>query len=51
MQKRSVGGLVGGLMHGKAKPAAAPAKHGIPITVTGTASNPSIHAHIGAALK
>jgi len=47
----SVGGLVGGLMHGKAKPAAAPTKRGIPITITGTASSPSIRAHLGAMLK
>lgn len=47
----NVGGLVGGFMHGKAKPAPTPAKRGIPIAVTGTASAPSIHASLGAILK
>lgn len=47
----SVGGLVGGFLHGKAKPAPAKTNRGIPITVTGTASAPSIHASLGAILK
>lgn len=39
-----------GLFHSKAK-AAKPATGGIPITVTGTTSNPSIHASVGAMFK
>ena len=39
-----------GLFHSKAK-SAKPANGGIPITVTGTTSNPSIHASVGAMFK
>ncbi|HUN83669.1 MAG TPA: AsmA family protein [Terracidiphilus sp.] len=47
----TVGGFASGFMHGKVKPAAAPASRGIPITVTGTASAPSVHANVGAILR
>jgi AsmA protein len=48
----AVGGLEGllGKKHA-AKPATGGANHGIPITITGTAQNPSIRANIGAMLK
>jgi len=46
----AVGGLVGGFLHPKTKPAPA-SNRGIPLTITGTASSPSIHANIGAMLK
>ena len=46
----AVGGMMGGLLHSKAKPAAGTSANansgGIPITITGTASNPSIHANV-----
>lgn len=46
----AVGGLVGSFLHPNKK--AAPAgNRGIPLTITGTASSPSIHANIGAMLK
>jgi AsmA protein len=50
----AVGGLVGGIFGKKqqaGKPATAAADRGIPITITGTAEHPSIHANIGAMLK
>jgi len=46
----TVGGLVGGLLHPSAKPASLSAR-GIPITITGTATNPSIRANLGAMLR
>jgi AsmA protein len=46
----AVGGLVGSLLHPKAKQAPASSR-GIPLTITGTATNPSIKANIGALLK
>lgn len=47
----AVGGMLGGLLHSKAKPATGTSANnassgGIPITITGTASNPSIHANL-----
>lgn len=47
----AVSGIVGGFLHPTAKPAAKPANRGIPITITGTASSPSIHANVLSALK
>jgi AsmA protein len=46
----AVGGIVGGFLHPKAKPASA-SDRGIPLTITGTAASPSIKANIGAMLK
>jgi AsmA protein len=46
----AVGGLVGSFLHPKQKAAPA-ANRGIPLTITGSASSPSIHANIGAMLK
>ena len=46
----AVGGIVGGIMHPKTKPTLA-SDRGIPITITGTAANPSIHANIGEMLR
>ena len=46
----AVGGIVGGFLHPKAKQAPA-SDRGIPLTITGTASNPSIRANIGAMLR
>jgi AsmA protein len=43
--------FVGGFLHPTAKPAASNASRGIPVTITGTASNPSIHANVLAAFK
>lgn len=43
--------IVGGFLHPTAKPAPSNANHGIPVTITGTASNPTIHANVLAALK
>lgn len=45
-----VGGLVGGFLHPKAK-AAPLANRGVPLTITGTATNPSIRANVGAMLR
>ena len=44
----AVGGMLGGFLHSKAKPAAGTSANagGIPITITGTASEPSIHANV-----
>jgi len=47
----AVSGLVGGFLHPKAKPAATSTNRGIPLTITGTASNPSIHANVAAMFK
>ena len=46
----TVGGLVGGFLHPNAKPSPA-GQRGIPITITGTASSPTIRANIGAMLR
>jgi len=46
----AVGGLVGGFLHPKAKPAAN-TNRGIPLTITGTASNPTIRANVMGMLK
>ena len=46
----AVGGIVGSFLHPNAKPAPA-GNRGIPLTITGTAANPSIKANIGAMLK
>jgi AsmA protein len=46
----AVGGL-GGLLHGKAKPAAPSANGSIPITITGTTTNPSIKASVMSMFK
>lgn len=45
-----VGGVAGGILHPKTKPTLA-SNRGIPLTITGTATNPSIRAHLGAVLK
>ncbi len=46
----AVGGMLGGFLHSKAKPAAGSSASagagGIPLTITGTASSPSIHANL-----
>ena len=46
----AVGGIIGGFLHPNSKPAPA-SNRGIPITITGTASSPSIRANIGAMLR
>ncbi|WP_348260742.1 AsmA family protein [Telmatobacter sp. DSM 110680] len=46
----AVGGLVGSFLHPGAKPKPA-SSHGIPLTITGTATNPTIKANIGAMLR
>ncbi len=46
----AVGGIVGSFLHPTAKPASL-SNRGIPLTITGTATNPSIKANIGAMLK
>ena len=46
----TVGGLVGGLLHPNAKPASTVGR-GIPLTITGSAANPSIRANVGALLR
>ncbi len=46
----AVGGIVGTLMHPKTKPTLA-SNRGIPLTITGTSSSPSIKANIGAMLR
>lgn len=45
-----VNGTIGGLLHPNAKPSPASGR-GIPILITGTASNPSIRANMGAPLR
>lgn len=47
----AVSGLVGGFLHPNAKPASTNTSRGIPVTITGTASSPSIHANIVSMLK
>jgi hypothetical protein len=47
-----VQGIIGGFLHPNAKPAAASnANHGIPLTVTGTTTNPVIRANVRAMFK
>jgi AsmA protein len=46
----AIGGLVGGFLHPKTKPTS-DSNRGIPLTITGTATNPSIHANIGQLLR
>ena len=46
----AVGGLVSGFLHQKPKPAATSSR-GIPLTITGSASNPTIRANIGQMLR
>ena len=46
----AVGGIVGGFLHPNAKPAAT-ANRGIPLSITGTATSPTIRANIGSMLK
>ncbi len=46
----AVSGILGGFFHPNAKPAAN-TNRGIPLTITGTTTNPSIRANIGAMLK
>ena len=46
----TVSGFVGGFLHPNAKPAPA-TNRGIPLTITGTASSPSIRANIGKMLR
>jgi AsmA protein len=50
-QGASAMSVVGGLLHPAAKPAATNANQGIPLTITGTASSPSIRANLGAMFK
>ena len=47
----SVSNMIGGFLHPNAKPAASNTARGIPLTITGTASNPSIRANVRALLK
>jgi len=47
----TVSNFVGGFLHPNAKPAAANTNRGIPITITGTAASPSIHANVLSMLK
>jgi AsmA protein len=44
-------GFLGGLLHGGSKAAPSNTPHGIPLTITGTSSSPSIRADIGGLLK
>lgn len=46
----AVGGLVGGFLHPKSKPTLT-SNRGIPLTITGTSTSPSIKANIGAMLR
>jgi len=43
--------VVGSFLHPKAKPAATNTNKGIPLTISGTTSNPTIHANIASMLK
>jgi AsmA protein len=47
----TVSGFVGSFLHPGAKPTTATTPHGIPLTITGTATNPSIKANVGAMFK
>lgn len=44
-------GIVGGLFHSKGKSVKSTTSNGVPISVTGTTSNPSIRANLGALFK
>ncbi len=46
----AVHGMLGGFFHSSSRPAAS-GNNGIPLTITGTASDPSIHAHLGGMLR
>lgn len=46
----AVGGIVGGFLHPGSKPSPATGR-GIPLTITGTATNPTIRANIGQVLR
>jgi len=46
----AVSGMVGGILHPKTR-SAPTARRGIPLTITGTTSSPSIHANIGQMLR
>jgi AsmA protein len=50
LAQNAVGNLVGGFLHPNAKPTAA-TNRGIPLTITGTASSPTIRANVGAMLR
>ena len=47
----TAGSLLGGLLHTKTNPATSLANRGVSLTITGTATNPSIHANVGAMLR
>ena len=47
----TVSGLVGGFLHPNAKPAPSNTNRGIPLTIAGTASSPSIRANVLSILK
>lgn len=47
----TVHSFIGGFLHPNQKPAAANSNHGIPLTITGTASSPSIRANVISMLK
>jgi hypothetical protein len=47
----TVSGFVGGFLHPNAKPAATNTSRGIPLTITGTASSPTIRANVLSMLK
>ena len=47
----TVSGLVGGFLHPNAKPAPSNTNRGIPLTIAGTASSPSIRANVLSMLK
>lgn len=47
----TVSDIVGGFLRPKAKPAATNTNRGIPLTITGTASNPTIRANVAAIFK
>ena len=49
--RNTVQSYLGGFLHPNAKPAPANTSHGIPLTITGTASSPSIRANVAGALK
>jgi AsmA protein len=45
-----VSGVIGGLLHPIAKPGSSNHAHGIPLSITGTSTSPSIRANLGALL-
>ena len=47
----TVQSYIGGFLHPNAKPAATNTNRGIPLTITGTASSPTIRANVAGALK